>query len=957
MTSSQYSPLEPWDGPTLGGRENAALYSGANRNSHNHHHSSQLQQQQQIRQLPSNQYVFSPLNQSDSNAPHVSECKTLKEALTEAPTEENARVSQKMQKIARDMLAIKEYDLCVIVPRHISQDYDELFIVPGLPSTNNLPSHLLLLPRDTNYLVDVFFEHAHFYYPIVNRAIVELHLMEPQTPQALFLLNIIFTIACMHLARASDIKRAIQFRERAKEVQFFIDDKTRMSRIQALILGSMAVYGVFKSFSTFAGLCGAHRALTTTPSISDEARGNFDEFPDLQEQSQSIQVKKNFIPEAAYQARLWIFWAFYIRDCMARLYFGWPLGTDSMVITSDLPRIEGHVGLGGNESRVDLQNRMDEYRQTPLVIGKRRGSTFKRNSNSKSEKRHMAHSLEDRSSSTAKASNRANYRDTIPSIDDDDDVEGEGESVGEKRSGSENSAFRDDDDVVGQDRDERVSVPLSLSPSGSQTGGSNFTQGANFAPFSVLSPKILEQQSQRGYSQSLPFVAQPQGHRSGGSDQHELNVHMKRMKILIDAEEDPTDGGSFARILFLEEVRLWALGRRVGLYLAGRSNITAPSACPAPSTKGSTYRAMHEAPGLPPAETPSIDHLLPGAQNASQWSEEAWLQDHELQSLQAELIAWEEALPRHLKFRQDVDNAEVNQKVNGKMSTLTMSYYTITIMLQSSYLPIAQYNSSRKASSRSSSTQPSDRADSKQGGMEAAKKATSVPVASSSNPLSSPIAPTPISAHMSTATGTDGTNYSQSQGQTTPQPEKNPHRHVYFNTAHQICTELSNVILHHVELMLDKYPDWCSIQAKVNHALTAALRVSCLNAKLSSNSDPAREEAKAGFKMGSDLYKRLALLPYPLVIRSWPKEEDVQQMLEIEKEFREMMMTQDEQQAALPSASNSDETVAAAEPTDTNVSETMVSNSIIASDAAEQHIFGLIEEDYKFDFDQSLIEH
>lgn len=45
---------------------------------------------------------------------------------------------------------------------------------------------------------------------------IEVYLMEPQTPQALFLLNLTFMAACKHLGRVSDIKRAIQFRERAR---------------------------------------------------------------------------------------------------------------------------------------------------------------------------------------------------------------------------------------------------------------------------------------------------------------------------------------------------------------------------------------------------------------------------------------------------------------------------------------------------------------------------------------------------------------------------------------------------------------------------------------------------------------------------------------------------------------------------------------------------------------------
>jgi hypothetical protein len=99
--------------------------------------------------------------------------------------------------------------------------------------------------------------------------------------------------------------------------------------------------------------------------------------------------------------------------------------------------------------------------------------------------------------------------------------------------------------------------------------------------------------------------------------------------------------------------------------------------------------------------------------------------------------------------------------------------------------------------------------------------------------------------------------------------------------------------------MLDSYPNWCSIQAKLNQSLTAALRVSCLNARLSSNSKAIRDEAKAGFKMGSELFKRQAMLPAPLTVRDWPAEEDVKQMQGLEDGFREMMTTQEEEEQAL----------------------------------------------------------
>ncbi|KAF9197820.1 hypothetical protein BGZ49_001588 [Haplosporangium sp. Z 27] len=894
LSSNQYDPLGPWGTLTPGSQDYSAIYKDDQTQAYYHDN----RQHQQAQHIQLDQNTFSSLNHSEPIEPYNTEA-------GKNTIDENNKISKKIQKIARDILAIKKYDLCIFVRRHISQEYDDLFLPSELPSASMriVPSHLMLLPRDANYLVDVFFEYAHFYYPIINRSIVELHLMEPQSPQAMFLLNIVFMTACKHLARNSDIKRAIQFRNRAKEVSSFIDDKSRLSRIQGILLCSVVIYGVFKTTTVLAELCGAHRALNTMPWGSDEEEVHIQVDPAM----------KRSVPEAAYQARLWAFWGLYIRDATSRLYFGWPHGMDPVEVTSDLPKLEGHVGLGGNGH---LKSRLDEYRQVPPpVIGKRRGSTFKRKDSKKSEKRHMTRPLEDGGANMVKTSDKANYRNTLLSSDDDDDDEAD-DDINEH-------------DVTDLDWDERRRSPL-------------FQQGVE--PLLVMSPKILEQQCQPSYYHSSSFV----GHHLGrstftplSSEQKEHDIHMSRVKTLIDAEEDPTDGGSFARILFLEEIRLWTIGRRVAFYLAGRSNVTAPSACPTPQTKGSTH------------STSDTQH------NTDQWSEEAWLQDHELQSLQADLIAWENALPIHLRFRQDLDSEGINHKVNGKMSILIMTYYTITIMLQSSFLPISQYFSSRKSSSQASPIKQR----SEERGMEATKKATSIPTVNNPNTLPSPEIPVQASStYMPTATTPEGaapSTYFMPQPQSnSPQPQKSLQGHLYFNTAHRICTELSNVIMHHVELMLDFYPDWCSIQAKVNHALTAALRVTCLNAKLRSNSSLARDEAMACFKMGSELYRRLALLPYPLVIRDWPAEEDVQAMMEIEEEFREMMMTEDEQQAVLPStatnsfgATGSEGIIEVPEPIDTVDPNSLI--TLVPNDA-EQQTFGLFEGDYKFDFEQPL---
>ncbi|KAG0367504.1 hypothetical protein BGZ54_003764 [Gamsiella multidivaricata] len=950
VSSDQYSSLEPWDTPTFVDSEYSALFPGS------------------YHRLSQGPHTFAPAIQDftdDSMNGHHTDTNTSGSEVL--PTEEQIRESKRMQKIARDMLAVKEYDFSIMIPRHISQEHDEFFIVPD-PSLaigiQGIPGHLQLLPRDANYLVDVFFEHAYFYYPVIDRATAELYLMEPQTPQALFLLNIIFMTACKHLARTSDIKRAIRFRERAREMHFYIDAKVRLSRMQGILLGSLVVYGVFKAVIGLAEICGTYNALATT-SYTNDADGT---YPDLEAASRSIQATKGMIPEAAYQARLWTFWGLYIRDSISRLYFGWPHGMDSMAVTAELPKIEGCVGLGGKEgaSRSLLQAR--------AVIGKRRDTSFKRDQ-VQPEKRHMAHSEDHSTPST----DRASYRNTLPDSDGDEDDEEEenGQSKDGKWARLQAIDEEGDDDPTDQDRGENMRAQLLC---GQDSGG------GGTARFSVLSPKILEQQSRHDY----PIQArQPP---SSPSDQLELDLHMERMQLLLDVEEDTTDGGSYARVLFLEEVRLWTLGRRVGLYLAGRSNITAPSACPMPLTGDSVSSSAWSG----ASSTSATEESAAGAyERTSQWSEQAWLQDYELQSLQTELIAWEEAIPSHLRFRYDVDHANVNHKVNGKMSVLIMSYYTITIMLQSSYLPILQGTSSREFCYQASPARSADPSHSKDVS-EALKQSTARPVSRATSPNSETDSATVSNAaKIATAGSAADTERPSSMhvpphfqtGSTSATSKSQASQgRQYFNTSHKICTELSNVLLHHVELMLDSYPNWCAIQAKVNHAITAALRVSCLNAKLKSNTDAAREEAKAGFKMGSDLFKRLALLPYPLTIRDWPVEEDVKTMMEIEEEFRGMMMTHKEQEAVLPSSSTAiPGSVAVAATTITQADSsgvggdgddskgtastevtttTTVSGTKLAKGehphasqergfGARQHIFGTAdEEEYKFEFDQ-----
>ncbi|CAO3567630.1 unnamed protein product [Mortierella alpina] len=787
---------------------------------------------------------------------------------------ETLRISQddrssaeaRMQKIAQNILVCKNYDYCIMLPRHISQEYDELWVGSTAGSSGDvrkIPRQLLMLPKDANFLVDVFFQFSCFYYPLINRATVERHLMEPQTAQSLFLLNIIFMAACKHLARRSDIKRAIQFRERAYEVQFYIDENARLSKIQATLLGSQVIYGVFSVILGLTQVCGTYNAKPPAGSIEDEEQEQERARIDLEAAGRSVLSKKGAIPDAAYQQRLWAFWCLYARDCMSRLYFGWPFGIDTAVLAAEFPRIKGCVGLGGVRRSSADPNGIDGP-----VTGKRRGAAGIK-SRSEREKKLIKAEV------TAPKLNM--YRGNSGISDDDDEDDEDEEDEKELDEGSDLELGVEEMHVpVGNSKDKNatgVGGDRSQEVFGMGHSGNHATAAADTkdkAPsFSGLSKQLLERQS-RGED-----IGRPQG--TFGSkpvaQNPEVRRHLERMKMLMDAEEDTTDGGSYSRILFLEEVKLWSIGRRVGLYLQSRT--TSMSVSPAGAATGSYSPGDGRASSV--GRVDPFGSTISATVEASRCSERAWLEDKELQNLQADLMAWEQDLPPIFRFRQDVSATDLNHKVNGKMAILTMYYYTITIMLQSSYLPIPQYLSSSRSSVFKSPESISQEYDG----------------------LFSRATSTGISDDGGTRIKREAEEYFHTGR--SPQPSS----HGYFNTAHQICTQLSNVLYHHVELLLDAYPNWCTIQCKLNHSLIAALRVSCLNARLSSNAKAIRDEAKAGFKMGSALFKRQAMLPEPLTIRDWPAEEDVQVMLDLEEEFRELMTNQEEEEAMAEARSRS----------------------------------------------------
>ncbi|KAF9936589.1 hypothetical protein BGZ67_002220 [Mortierella alpina] len=793
-TSSQSSPSDSW---TPNGNSPQAHMDWRDTNAAVH--------QQHLMRSPESSQATTSVMASPISKDHNSPGDSGHDFETLRISQDDWSSQARMQKIAQNILECKNYDYCIMLPRHISQEYDELWVGSTAGSGSDvrkIPRQLLMLPKDANFLVDVFFQ-----------------------------------------------------------VQFYIDENARLSKIQATLLGSQVIYGVFSVILGLTQVCGTYNAKPPAGSIEDEEQEQEHARIDLEAAGRSVLSKKGAIPDAAYQQRLWAFWCLYARDCMSRLYFGWPFGIDTVVLAAEFPKIKGCVGLGGVRRSSTDPNGIDGP-----VTGKRRGATGMK-SRSEREKKLIKAEV------TAPKLNM--YRGNSGISDDDDDDDDEDEDEKEQNDDSDLEldveaipvATHHSKDKNGPGGD-RPQGSFGMEHSGNHAAAAADTKD-KIPLFSGLSKQLLERQS----------LGEDIGRLQGSigskpvAQSSEVRRHLERMKMLMDAEEDTTDGGSYSRVLFLEEVKLWSIGRRVGLYLQSRN--TSMSVSPAAAATGSY--SPRDGSASSASRIDPFGSVISATVEASRCSERAWLEDKELQSLQADLMAWEQELPSIFRFRQDVSATDLNHKINGKMAILTMYYYTITIMLQSSYLPIPQYLSSSRSSVFKSPESISQEYDG----------------------LFSRATSTGISEDGSTRIKREAEEYFHTGR--SPQPSS----HGYFNTAHQICTQLSNVLYHHVELLLDAYPNWCTIQCKLNHSLIAALRVSCLNARLSSNSKTIRDEAKAGFKMGSALFKRQAMLPEPLTIRDWPAEEDVQVMLDLEEEFRELMTNQEEEEAMAEARSRS----------------------------------------------------
>ncbi|KAG0261602.1 hypothetical protein DFQ27_002896 [Actinomortierella ambigua] len=552
---------------------------------------------------------------------------------------------------------------------------------------------------------------------------------------------------------------------------------------------------------------------------------------------------------------------------------------------AELPQIEGCVGLGGTLARYNSEpggrrvlsaststnsanNSGDSRRRPsssayvpiapkPIIPEDDRGPLFAQPKSALGKKRESEMERRWGDSSSGKRHVRTAPRGSQGAT-----------AVGDRQAwrGHNRTSCDDDDDDDNDDDDE---TPRGAASAAGSSRSTTMPAVRHHQPHAVKRPAqpydMLDIQSKGGI-----LVDDEQGRLSSNpsvvteNDEFEIKAsmlqeHLSRMEYLLNAECDETDDGTYCRQIYLREVKLWTIGNRLAMYLASNQSV------------------RPKYPTVMFGERQS--DVIAATMESGRYSERAWAMDLELQNLQAELIQWERELPDYMRFRMDYDQPDVDHRVNGKLAILTMHYYTITLMLQSAWLPTPLAKEAESAEGRALSSSPiatslrAPSVDAHSGSTADSPRHSDV-----SSPMSTPSTPP------SNSTASPNTSIKSSSSKAR-RPVFQP---AFLNTAHEICTELSHVLLRQIDVCLSRYPDWCSIQAKVNHSIAVALRVFCINAHLITNDATTRSEAKAGFAAGSISQKQLAMLPEPLTVRDRPQSEDIRIMEKLESDFAKL---------------------------------------------------------------------
>ncbi|KAF9978741.1 hypothetical protein BGZ73_000751 [Actinomortierella ambigua] len=786
-----------------------------------------------------------------------------------------------------------------------------------------------------------------------------MHLLSPNhSKEALYMFHNLLVAAYKHRGREGDLQRAINHCNAALALE---EQGIRWTtlRIQGGILGNTLTNDILECVSSrVRHIAEGQCQLRCQPSLAYfnpiNTKGDDGETSRPKALIQMLQLEPHkddtFLPEAVYQTRLWLFWTMYVYDAKRALYYGWCSDVDPYATLPPLPSLR-------RLSMID-----------PLVSPNTTNQPRK-------GKRPLSQVLQEYDPSS--------WRGDIDNSNNDNN-----------NSSSDNSNYK-----VSGTKDLKIELTsFDMSWIDQYQSVSAVIQPP---PISTLNEMLLLQSME-------PFKwpmdrDQAAAMRDPAIELVAYDRHMTRMIHWIEEDGDLTDGGTFSRIIFGFEARLWMIGRRVARYIARKRARRCRTAmgsdgvvAAAGSAAGTATSTMKRPAGV--CRTACRPQLRPRTSTQStasssssstsietrwttdaRWSQSAWASDDELQSIQAELVQWEQELPDPFRFRKDHHYPDVNHEVNGKMGQLVLYYYTIMLILHSSYLPIpASWNAEkrfrrcRRMMQSPTSSSPSEQPSSQSSLQESASSfflsddsdspsppphassPNAAPVASSANGNSNSNSeascanqpqsclPPPILSQLN-GTGklfsgedkvsevSDCTNIvdvpvtevgspscspsnmsPQLQHQPPQQQQQQSSSSLYFTTAHKQCTELAITLLHHIDQLLTRYPQWVRHDTHIENSIIIAVRVHLVNSKLGglsrqdgvqgegstatttltdlsgvesaagsapavSAADPMttepvvrdrfqelRREATSGFRLGSELSRKLKALRHPL---------------------------------------------------------------------------------------------
>ncbi|KAG0235918.1 hypothetical protein BGW41_000609 [Actinomortierella wolfii] len=480
-----------------------------------------------------------------------------------------------------------------------------------------------------------------------------------------------------HVSEASTTTKLKELPPDAEELlDVFFQDTTAISNVQRsivmLLLGSILGGSITRDIFERVG----YRVRQVMHGMNDTHVGQAGTGARPWQVVEMLQLQRSddgsiSLPEAVYQSRLWMYWSLFINDTKNMLYYGWVPEVDPFETLPSFPSFQG----------LSMINNPVLPTTEIMKRGKRRLSPpLPEDGHSRWTEDQQAVRPSGGSSSSSRSSN-----------------------------GSSGSSSRDATNI----QFETSNIEMSWIE---QYNGN----------FAIIQPpaisSLYEMLMLQGMGRWPMDREQAEKMRSPSLDLAAYERYMARMQKWLETDVDLTDGGTFSRQLTIFEIRLWMLGRRVSQYIASKrtrdkrvakesvmstcsnEGTVSPAAAAAVTTRKTTTTttttttvataptnlcatgSARNATACPSSTVASLGSTLSPRSSLSsstsssssvptearwksdsRWSQNAWANDDELQTLQSELIQWEQSLPDHFRFRMDFDHPDINHKVNGKI--------------------------------------------------------------------------------------------------------------------------------------------------------------------------------------------------------------------------------------------------------------------------------------------------